>query len=105
MYLCAVTIILVAIINMEITFINGFISEACLKGLKDFEQVRDAIILAKCEGLPFRGRPKDMARDVIAHVLKVLRSETGLFPVIIESFGGTDSKGEYTTKVVFQAVA
>lgn len=74
MYLCAVTIILVAIINMEITYINGFISEACLKGLKDFEQVRDAIILAKCEGLPFRGRPKDMARDVIAHVLKVLRS-------------------------------
>ena len=46
-----------------------------------------------------------MARDVIAHVLNVLCSETGLFPVIIESFGGTDSKGDYTTKVVFQAVA
>jgi hypothetical protein len=29
--------------------------------------------------------PKDMARDVIAHILKVLCSETGLFPVIIES--------------------
>ena len=50
---------------MEITYINGFISEACLKGLKDFEQVRDAIILAKCEGLPFRGRPKDMAKRKI----------------------------------------
>ena len=105
MYLCTVTIILVAIINMEIKYINGFISEACFRGLKDFEQVRDAIIVAKCEGFPFRGRPKDMARDVIAHVLKVLCSETGLFPVIIESFGGTDSKGDYTTKVVFQAVA
>ncbi|EFI72589.1 hypothetical protein PBR_1174 [Segatella baroniae B14] len=45
-----------------------------------------------------------MARDVLVHVLKVVRSETGLFPVIIESFGGTDSKGDYTTKVVFQAV-
>ena len=105
MYLCTVTIILVAVINMEITYINGFISEACLKGLKDFEQVRDAIILAKCEGLPFRGSPMDMARDAIIHILKVLCSETGLFPVIIESFGGMDSKGNYTTKVVFQAVA
>ena len=46
-----------------------------------------------------------MARDVIAHILKVLGSDTGFFPVIIESFGGTDSKGDYTTKVVFQAVA
>ena len=90
---------------MEIKYINGFISESCLRGLKDFEQVRDAIIVAKCEGFPFRGRPMDMARDVIAHVLKVLCSETGLFPVIIGSFGGTDSNGDYTTKVVFQAVA
>ena len=89
---------------MEITYINGFISEACLRGLKDFEQVRDAIIVAKCEGFPYRGRPKDMARDVLVHVLKVVRSETGLFPVFIESFGGTNSKGDYTTKVVFQAV-
>jgi hypothetical protein len=47
----------------------------------------------------------DMARDAIVHILKVLCSETGLFPVIIESFGGMDSKGNYTTKVVFQAVA
>lgn len=105
MYLCTVTIILVAVINMEIKYINGFINEACFRGMKDFEQVRDTIIVAKCEGFPFRGRPKDMARDVIAHVLKVSCSETGLFPVIIESFGGTDSKGDYTTKVVFQAVA
>ena len=65
MYLCTVTIILVAVINMEIKYINGFISEACFRGLKDFEQVRDAIIVAKCEGFPFRGRPKDMARDFI----------------------------------------
>ena len=105
MYLCTVTIILVATIKMEITYINGFISEACLRGLKDFEQVRDAIIVAKCEGVPFRGSPMDMARDAIVHILKVLCSETGLFPVIIESFGGMDSKGNYTTKVVFQAVA
>lgn len=90
---------------MEITYINGFISETCLRDLKEFEQVKDAIIVAKCEGFPYRGRPKDMARDVLVHVLKVVRSETGLFPVIIESFGGTDSKGDYTTKVVFQAVA
>lgn len=59
----------------------------------------------KCEGVPFRGSPMDMARDAIVHILKVLCSETGLFPVIIESFGGMDSKGNYTTKVVFQAVA
>jgi len=95
----------VAIIKMEITYINGFISEACLRGLKEFKQVKDAIIVAKCEGFPYRGRPKDMARDVLVHVLNVLCSEIGLYPVIIESFGGMDSKGNYTTKVVFQAVA
>ena len=59
---------------MEITYINGFISEACLRGLKDFEQVRDAIIVVKCEGVPFRGSPMDMARDAIVHILKVLCS-------------------------------
>lgn len=41
---------------MEITYINGFISETCLRDLKDFEQVRDAIIVAKCKGFPFRGK-------------------------------------------------
>ena len=28
--------------------------------------------LTEEQGLPFRGMPKDMARDVIAHILKVM---------------------------------
>ncbi len=105
MYLCAVTIILVAIIKMEITYINGFISEACLRGLNDFEQVRDAIIVAKCEGFPFRGKAMDMAQNAISHILNKLPSTRGLFPVIYESYGGCNSSGNYTTEVVFQAIA
>jgi len=89
---------------MNIFYYNGSFDGASLRGLNDFEQVRNAIIVAKCEGLPFRGRPKDMANDVIAHILNRTSSEVGLFPVIMESHSGSDSHGEYTTKVIFQAV-
>jgi hypothetical protein len=54
---------------MNIKYINGSFDEASLRGLNDFEQVRNATIVAKCEGLPYRGKPEDMANDVIAHIL------------------------------------
>ena len=83
---------------------NGFFNEANLRGLNDFELVRNATIVAKCEGLPYRGKPKDMANDVIAHILRRIPSEVGIFPVVLQSNSGTDAKGDYTKEVVFQVV-
>jgi len=89
---------------IDLLYFNGFFDEASLRGLNDFEQVRNTIIVAKCEGLPFRGNPVDMVNDAIAHILKRAPSGVRLFPIIMESDSGSDSHGEYTTKVIFQAV-
>lgn len=90
---------------MEITYLNGFISEAGLNRLNDFEQVKNAVIVAKCKGFPFRGMAMDMAQNAISHILNKLLSTCGLFPVVYESYGGSNSYGDYTTEVVFQTIA
>lgn len=90
---------------MVFIYKNDFFNEANLKGLNDFKQVRNATIVAKCEGLPYRGKPKDMANDVIARILRRISSEVGAFPVVLQSNGGTDAEGDYTKEVVFQVVA
>ncbi len=84
---------------------NGFFDEANLVGLNNFEQVRNATIVAKCEGLPYRGKPGDMANDVIARILKCNSSKVGAFPVVLQSNSGIDAVGDYTNEVVFQVVA
>lgn len=85
--------------------LNCFLDEASLECLKIFEPRRNAMIMAQCMGYPFRGNPKEMAADIISHILKRVSSEVGLFPVVLQSNSGTDCKGEYTTEVVFQVVA
>ena len=90
---------------MVFVYKNGFFNEANLRGLNDFEQVRNAIIVAKCEGFPYRGEPKDMANDIIDHILKRTSSEAGAFPVVLQSNSGSDEEGDYTNEVVFQVVA
>ena len=70
----------------------------------DAEQVRNAIIVVNNEGLPFRGKPKDMADDVLFHILDKKSYNMGFLPVIFDSNGGTDKYGDYTSYVVFQAV-
>lgn len=90
---------------MLINYFNCFLDEASVEGLKDFEQVRNAMIVAECVGYPFRGSPEEMAKDIIGHILKRVSSEVGLFPVVLQSNSGTDCKGEYTTGVIFQIVA
>ena len=70
----------------------------------DAEQVRNAIIVAKNEGFPFRGKPEDMADDVLYHILDKKSLKMGFLPVIYDSKGGIDKCGDYTTDVVFQAV-
>ena len=90
---------------MVFIYKNGLFNEANLRGLNDFEQVRNACIVAKCEGLPFRGTPENMANEVLARILKKTSSEERAFPVVLQSNGGTDAKGNYTNEVVFQVVA
>lgn len=89
---------------MRVKYINGSYIRA--EGLSSIgvEQVRNAIVVASNDGYPFRGKPRDMADDVLAHILNKSFSNMGFMPVIYESCGGIDKYGDYTTDVVFQAV-
>ena len=89
---------------MKINYFNGsYIGADGLSSI-NVEQVRNAIIVASNEGFPFRGKPRDMADDALAHILNMPSSNIGVMPVIYESVGGIDKHGDYTTDVVFQAV-
>ena len=90
---------------IELFYYNGFFDEANLLGLNDFKQVRNATIVAKCEGFPYRGKPENMANDIIARILKRTFSEVEAFPVVLQSNSGIDAQGDYTKEVVFQVVA
>ena len=92
------------ILKMRVRYFNGsYIGADDLSSI-NVEQVRNAIVVASNEGYPFRGKPSDMADDVLAHILNSSSSNIGVIPVIYESVGGTDKHGDYTTDVVFQAV-
>ena len=71
----------------------------------DVEQVRNAIFVVNNEGFPFRGKPENMADDVLYHILDKKTNNLGFLPIIFESNGGTDKYGDYTSYVVFQAVS
>ena len=83
---------------VTISYLNGFYEEADVKGLSNLEQVDNTIFEAKSEGLPFRGKTMEMASNALSHI------NSKFFPVIIESWGGCDNRGDYTTKVIFQVV-
>lgn len=87
---------------MVIKYLNGLYLGTDKDSLKEIGQGRNAVIMAKNEGSPFRGTAEDMAKNAIAHILS--SSDVGFFPVIFDSYGGTDDQGEYTMKVVFQIV-
>ena len=87
-----------------IKYINGFYCGADNESPKEIGQVKNAVITAVNTGYPFRGNAEDMAKNVISHIINEKNSDVGLFPVIIESYCGTDRHGEYVTKVVFQVV-
>lgn len=88
----------------KVLYFNGSFVRADMESSKDVEQVGNAIIMASNEGWPFRGKPEDLARDALGRVNEQLGFEIGLLPVILDSSSGTDSKGDYTVEVVFQAV-
>ena len=86
-------------------YFNGSFVRVEKVSSKDVEQVGNAIIMASNEGWPYRGKPDDMARDAIYHVIGQLGYEIGLFPVIKNSKFIMDVHNNvYTTEVIFQAV-
>lgn len=89
---------------MTIRYYNGFYNGAEFECPKEIGQVKNAVITVINEGFPYRGRPEDMAKDALTHILRYVASDVGLYPVIFESYGGTDLHGDYTMKVVFQVV-
>ena len=89
---------------MKVRYINGsYIGVECSHPM-DVEQVTNAVIVVKNEGFPFRGKPEEMADDVLAHILNKASSNKVFITVVYESCGGIDKYGNYTTDVVFQAV-
>lgn len=72
--------------------------------LIDLELIENSIIEVRNEGTPFRGGPKEMVDDALAHILNRLSCNKGILPVIYQSSTGTDKLGNYTTDVIFQAV-
>lgn len=83
---------------VTVNYVNGFCKGVDLEDLRSLEQVGNSIIMANSIGFPFRGKPHEMAQDAISHVYG------DFVPIVIESRGGCDKRGDYTTKVVFQAV-
>lgn len=88
----------------RVYYFNGSFVRGDKENLKDAGQVGNAIIMASNKGEPFRGKPKEFAKNALGHINKQLGLEIGLFPVILSSNGGSDTSGDYTTEVVFQAV-
>jgi len=62
------------------------------------EQLDGAIIVAENYGRPFRGNPDKMAEDILRHI------HCPLSAVIIDEAGGTDERGDFTSRVEFQAI-
>lgn len=91
-------------IMFKVHYFNGSFVRADKVSSKDVEQMGNAIIMASNEGLPFRGKPEDFAKDALGRINGQQGCEIGLFPVILNRDGGTDKNGDYTTEVVFQAV-
>ena len=88
----------------KIKFINGSYNRANKVCPEDFGHAGSAIITARNEGWPFRGKPEDMAKDAIYHINKQLGFEIGLFPVILSSKMIVEGQDKvYTTEIVFQA--
>ncbi len=89
---------------MMFLYQNGSWVRAIRKGSENYELLENTIHLAKCEGFPFRGNPLDMANNAISQFQCNSFGDIGDFPVILESRGGCDNNGNYTTEVIFQIV-
>ena len=87
-----------------VSYINGSFSGINKMELMDFEQLINEMFVVQNEGMPFRGEPSDMASDTLSHIIERKSPGSTLFPVIFESDDGIDNYGNYTNKVVFQAV-
>lgn len=84
---------------ITVNYVNGFCKGVDLEDFRSLKQVGNSIIMANSIGFPFRGKPHEMAQDAISHIYG------DFVPIVIESWDGCDKRGDYTTKVVFQAVS
>ena len=82
---------------ITVNYVNGFCKGVDFEDLRSLKQVGNSIMMANSIGFPFRGKPHEMAQDAISHI------DWHLVPVIVESWSGCDSQGDYTMKVIFQA--
>ena len=64
-------------------YFNGSFYRAENLSPKEVGTGENAVIMAKNEGWPYRGKPEDMARDAIRHINDELGYEIGMIPVII----------------------
>lgn len=105
MYLCTVTT-KGDLLIMYINYVNGSFSRAENLSPKKLGLSENAIILARNEGWPFRGKPEDMAKDAIRHINDELGKDLAMFPVIICCKQFIDEQDNYfTEEVVFQAIS
>ena len=87
---------------MEFLYVNGSYIGAEQKGVNNVEQLTvGSIIKANSLGLPFRGKPEDMAIDTLKHLSGMLPHKPNLFPVVFESTQGVDKEGYYANEVIF----
>ena len=84
---------------ITVNYVNGFCKGVDLEGLRSPKQIGNSVIMANSIGFPFRGKPHEMAQDAISHV------NGDFVPIVNDSGGGCDKRGQYTTKVVFQAAS
>lgn len=83
---------------------NGSFSRTNKKQSTDFVQQKSEMFVVQNEGIPFRGKPSDMANDALSHIITWTSHEIVGLPVIYEEESGIDNYGNFTDKVVFQAV-
>ena len=106
LYLCTVTIKGDTNHMIKIYYVNGLFSRAENQSLKKVGLGENVIMMARNEGWPFRGEPKDMAKDAIRHINDEYGLEFALIPVISISKQSLDDQGNYfTEEVVFQAIS
>lgn len=82
---------------ITVNYVNGLCRGVDWENLRNPKLVDNSIVMANSVGLPFRGKPHEMAQDAISHI------DGYLVPVIVESWSGCDNQGNYTMKVIFQA--
>ena len=89
-----------------VTYLNGSFYRAENLSPKEVGPGENVLMMARNEGWPFRGEPKDMAREAIRHINAEHGLEFALIPVINFCKQSIDDQGILLTEeVIFQAIS